>query len=95
MKKLLILALPLIVSACSVDTGASVSKKDMNKLMVCKDFRDGETFQFNTNTVTNISQGIGAPTSFDIVTTTGKVMTLNSDMEDYIKCEKQEVSVDQ
>jgi len=59
---------------------------ELNKLMMCKDFRDGETFSFNTNTITDIRVGIGVPTTFKITTVSGETKILSSSMESYLKC---------
>jgi len=74
----------LVLTGCTVK--AHVSEEDANKLMVCTDTRDGEVFSFNTNTVTNMRAGFGVPSSFDILTTEGKEMTLNNNMEAWLKC---------
>lgn len=84
LNKVFIFITCLSLAACSVQGELDQSGK--NKLMSCKDTRDGETFAYNTNTITDICIGIGAPTTFKIVTTTGKHMTLNSNMDAYIKC---------
>lgn len=77
----------LLAAGCTMD-GGKVAEKDKNKIMVCKDTRDGETFSFSTNTITNMRAGIGAPSTFDVVTTDGKARTLSSDMGSWLKCEK-------
>jgi hypothetical protein len=77
----------LLAAGCTMN-GGEVSDKDRNKIMTCKDTRDGETFSFNTNTITNIRRGIGAPHTFDVVTTDGKSMSLSTDMEAWLKCKK-------
>ena len=79
----------LILSAglfgCTVDGKIEVER---NKKMICKDTRDGETFSFNTNSVTNARLGIGADHSFDVTDNNGKKRTLTSNMEAYLKCEE-------
>ena len=86
MKRLIIFAsvLILLLVACTLD--GEMDENSRNRLIKCTDTRDGEIFYYNTNTVTNVRVGIGAPTSFDIMITDGKRMTLNSDMEVYLKC---------
>lgn len=70
--------------------GSKIAEKDLNKIMDCIDFRDGEKFSFNTNSMTNIRIGIGIPTTVDIVTESGKKMTYNTEMDAYIKCEERQ-----
>jgi len=77
----------LLAAGCTMN-GGEVTQEDLNKTMICKDTRDGETFSFNTSTVTNVRQGISAPHSFDVTTDDGEKMTLNSDMEAWLKCSK-------
>ena len=78
----------LLAAGCNMK-GGDIAEKDRNKLMVCKDTRDGETFSFNTNTITNLRVGlVGAPTTFNVTTTDGKEKTLSSTMETWLKCEK-------
>jgi len=77
----------LLAAGCTVD-GGELAESDRNKVMTCKDTRDGEVFQFNTNTIRNFRFGIGAPSSFDVTTFDGREMTLNSEMEAWLKCEK-------
>jgi hypothetical protein len=77
----------LLCSSCTVKN-AEVAGHDKNKIMDCKDTRDGETFSFNTNTVRDISVGIGGDSSFTVTTLDGKEKKFNSNMEAYIKCEK-------
>ncbi len=77
----------LLAAGCTMN-GGDVAEEDRNKIMTCTDTRDGEVFQFNTNTITNVRAGIGAPSSFDIVTLDGRKITLNSNMEAWLKCEK-------
>ncbi len=84
LNKVFIFVACLSLVACYVQGELDQSGKD--KLMSCKDARDGETFAYNTNTITDVRIGIGAPTTFQITTTTGKHMTLNSNMDTYIKC---------
>lgn len=74
-----------IMSGCTVG-GGQVADESINKEMFCTDSRDGEVFKFNTNTVTDIRRGIGAPTTFTITTHSGDERILSSDMEAYIKC---------
>lgn len=75
-----------LLSGCSIE--GQLPEGEQNKLMVCKDFRDGETFSFNTNTITDIRVGIGSPTTFKIITISGEVKTLSSSMEAYLKCKE-------
>ena len=77
----------MLITGCTVN-GGGISKKDANKSMICTDTRNSKTFKFNTNTVTNVRRGIGAPNSFDIITDKGNKMTLNSDMEAWLLCEE-------
>ena len=75
----------LLTVGCTMD-GGEVAQKDLSKTITCKDTRDGEMFSFNTDTITNIRRGVGAPTSFDMTTNDGKQITLSSDMEAWLKC---------
>lgn len=84
---LMAIILTSFISGCTMD-GGSLSNEDMDKIVTCKDARDGEVFEFNTNTISNVRRGLGVPSSFDIVTIDGKKMTLNSSMETWLKCEK-------
>jgi hypothetical protein len=77
----------VLAAGCTME-GGELAEKDRNKVMTCKDTRDGEVFQFNTNTIRNVRAGIGAPSSFDVTTFDGREMTLTSDTEAWIKCEK-------
>lgn len=76
-----------IIAGCTVK-GGEVVGEDKNKIMDCTDIRDGDIFSFNTNSITNIRLGIGSPNTADIVTLSGKNMTISSGMESYIKCTK-------
>ena len=80
-----VILIALLCCGCTVD-GGSVSEDDLNKVMVCTDTRDGEVFSFNTNTVTNVRQGFGAPHTMEVTTLNGDKRTLNSDMEVWLKC---------
>lgn len=71
-------------TGCTVN--AEISDEDKNKIITCTDTRDGEVFSFNTDTVTNMRAGFGSPSTYDMVTTDGKKMTLSSDMAAYLKC---------
>lgn len=77
----------ICLAGCTME-GGGVSAEDLNKTVTCTDTRDGETFSFNTNSVTNTRIGIGAPTSFDVTTDDGRKMTINSSMEAWLKCDK-------
>ena len=89
-KQLLVMLLLCFVAVgCTVD-GGSVVKEDLNKIVICKDARDGEIFSFNSNTITNVRRGFGAPGSVDITTDDGKKMTLSDDMSLWLKCKHQE-----
>jgi hypothetical protein len=77
----------LLCSSCTVE-GVDVAEHDKNKIIDCKDTRDGDAFSFNTNTVKDVRAGIGAPTTFTVTTLDGKEKHLSSDMEAYLKCEK-------
>lgn len=81
----------LLAGGCTMK-GGDIDEKDRNKLMVCKDFRDGEMFSFNTNTITNVRIGVGAPSAFDVTTTDGKKKTLSSTMEAWLKCENKQLT---
>ncbi len=86
MNKLIILTMSVVLCGCTVD--AELSEESKNKNMVCTDSRDNEVFSFNSNTITNIRQGIGADSSVDIIDDTGGKRTLKSSMELYIKCKE-------
>jgi len=68
--------------------GGEIHDKDKNKIMVCKDTRDNETFKYNTNSITNIRQDLFGVSSVDIVTLDGKEKRLSRDMT-WLKCEKE------
>jgi len=84
LKTLSIALIVLLFVGCTART--ELSEEDENKTKICTDIRDGEVFSFNTNTVTNMRAGFGAPSTFDMVTTGGKKMTLSSAMAAYLKC---------
>lgn len=75
----------LLAAGCSIN--GDLDEKDRNKDVACTDTRDGEVFQFNTSSMSNIRVGIGAPSSFDVVTTGGRQMTLIGNMAAWLKCE--------
>ena len=80
---LLILAIVSIIG-CTVGGSEVVNK---NEVKVCTDTRDGETFSFNTNSVTNVRRGVlGEPTTFDVIDGEGNKRSLSSSMEVYLKC---------
>ena len=87
-KKVAVLLIPLAALLCTGCTAkAEISKEDLNKVKTCTDTRDGEVFSFNTNTVTNVRVGYGAPSTFDMVTTDGDKMTISSDAAVlFLKC---------
>lgn len=74
----------LCVSGCTIDGG--IADESKNKHMTCTDTRDGETFGFNSNNITNIRIGIGSDSSIDVVDDFGTKRTLSSSMELFIKC---------
>ena len=70
----------LLLSGCTMQ--GEITDNSKNKQMVCIDTRDGETFTFNTNTITDVKIGIaGAPTSFTIINNEGIQCTINTNME--------------
>lgn len=82
MGKLLILYSILLIGCTS---GAEVEMK--NKISVCKDSRDGETFSFNQKTITNVRMGfLGADSCFDVIDGSGKKRTLCKSHEVFLKC---------
>lgn len=83
-----LLALCLVMVGCTYDGGA-VADVDLNKTVTCTDVRDGDVFTFNTNSITNVRAGIGAPSSFDVVTDDGRAMTLSNSMAAWVRCEKE------
>ena len=82
MRNILITA--LLISGCTVN--ADITEQSRNRLATCTDFRDGEVFIFNTNTVTNVRYGFGVEHTMDIVTTDGKKRSLSIGMTAYLKC---------
>lgn len=68
---------------CTVGGSEVINK---NEVKVCTDSRDGETFSFNTNSVTNVRRGIGAPTTFNVIDSEGNKRSLSTSMEVYLKC---------
>lgn len=66
---------------------SSIDEESKNKQVSCVDTRDGETFQFNTNSIYDVRVGYGADTSFSLTDDDGKKRTLTSSMEVFMKCE--------
>lgn len=89
--KIFLIAVLLSVGlvGCTIK-GGEVVDEDKNKEVTCTDTRDGETFNFNTNNITNFRQGIGADHSIDVVDNEGKKRHITSSMEVWLKCEKAE-----
>ena len=83
MLKIILYSLLLFIS-CTYE--GKMAEEDRNKEMRCVDTRDGETFYFNTSTVTDLRVGILCSTSFYVVTSDSVKKRLTSDMELYIKC---------
>ena len=81
----LIILLVCLMTGCT--TSGNISETG-NKLMECKDTRDGEVFRFNTKTITNIRVGFLAPTTFDLVTLDGRKKSLSDQAEAWLKCEE-------
>ena len=76
----------VLLAGCSME--GKLAEKDLNKVMACKDLRDGETWEFNTNTVKNIRAGFaGGATSATLTDSNGRDRTITSDMNAYIKCQ--------
>lgn len=82
--KYVILLICFVLSSCSVE--GEINHTALNKVMECRDFRDGESFRFNTNTITKVRIGYGVPSTFKITTDRGESKTLNSNQESYMKC---------
>ena len=82
--KILLVIFFIIFTGCTVES--EVSESSLNKHCICKDFRDGEVFEFNTNDIRNVRVGIGTTTGFDVKDSNGKERFLSSDMDEYIKC---------
>lgn len=74
----------LIMSGCTVD--GRVSSTNGIKHMICTDTRDGETFGFDTENITNVRIGVGSDSSFNVIDDSGKVRTMRKSMESYVKC---------
>lgn len=53
----------------------------------CKDFRDGETFSFQLENVTNAVIRLNGTGCFDVIDDSGKERRLCSEHEPYIKCD--------
>lgn len=85
-KPLLFLSVSL-VAGCGITVDGNLAETSRNVVIVCKDSRDGEIFSFNTNTVTNVRIGFGAPSTFDVITSDGKKRMLSSTLDTVIKCE--------
>ncbi len=84
MKRYSVIFMIILLSGCTFDSG--VSEESKNKVMTCTDTRDGETFTFKTNDITNARVGFISDTSFDVVDLSGVKRTLTKSMELYIKC---------
>jgi len=65
---------------------AELSEESKNKEFKCTDFRDGEMFYFNSNTITNMRAGFGTDHSYDMIDTNGTKHTMTSGMESHMKC---------
>jgi len=85
MKYLLLIAIALLMSGCTVS--GKVSEEELNKLKVCTDTRDGEKFIFNTNTVYDVRAGF-ENWSFSLVDTNGSTHHLTAQSELYLKCKE-------
>ena len=90
MRNLLLLAICILASGCTMN-GGKLATESLNKVLMCTDNRDGSVFYFNTNTITNFRRGFGAPHEFDVVTHKGVKMHLSTADKMYVKCEEQKL----
>ena len=84
-KLLIALLSVLLCGACT--TEGEVSSEDLNKIIICKDTRDGEVFKYNTNTVHDIRvKNFNELDSISFTTVDGKKMTITGKNEVLYKC---------
>lgn len=86
MHKICIMMLSALVLTGCLQVEGEVAEESKNKNIFCKDTRDGETFMFNTDNVTNAK--IGADACFDVIDYAGKKRNLCKSHEIFLKCEE-------
>lgn len=88
MNKILFISILIgqLITGCSVS--GEVSQNDLNKVVTCKDVRNGDVFSFNTSSITNVRVGFDGQPSFDIVTNNGRRININKKMDTWLKCNK-------
>lgn len=74
----------VLLIGCTIEGEFPDTYKHVQKS--CVDFRDGETFSFNTANVTKIRVGIGTDSHFTFVDDTGKTRTLSAREDEWVKC---------
>ena len=84
-------ALLTMIVALFATTGCTVSgdldEEFKNKNVICTDIRDGEKFEYNTNTIRDIRvDPISHYVKMTLTDSTGKVRTMDTPMEQWIKC---------
>lgn len=78
-----IIAIMPIFSGCGFE-GKYSGKK--SQTMHCIDFRDGEQFTFNTDTIRDVVIGIGTQSHFALTDNKGNIRILSSELSASIKC---------
>ena len=84
------LSMGLILSVlfCFYGCSAKIADKDRGLVFDCVDFRDGEKFSFNTDSISDIVRTFTSIVSFKITTLEGNDLIIRHEQEAYIKCEK-------
>lgn len=77
-----------IALLCLFGCSPEIEDEYRGLIIDCTDFRDGEKFSFNTDTIRDIEKNWSGVTGFRITTLDGKDKFLKSEMELYIKCER-------
>ena len=74
----------LLLASCTMP--ATMSEDSKNKVIRCTDTRDGEEFIYNTNDVSEIRAGIGGASVVTLTDSEGRVRTISSTAEAWLKC---------
>jgi len=82
------IALLLTVTTVSCTMDGSLSDDSENKIVRCKDTRDGEVFTYASDSVKNVRIGIGAPTTIEFVDMSGRERTMSTEDNKYWKCKE-------
>lgn len=79
-----VVLLLLVVVGCTFEGKYNGEKR----ILECKDFRDNEVFQFNTENIFSIKVRPSGRASFRVIDTEGRERYLTSTMESYMKCKE-------